>query len=72
MPVTRKINKKRRRVSHRRVSGSKKSTKKYRTRKSPAYSAAAYCGQRKKGNDGNMYISISNINNICRWKLTEK
>ncbi len=71
MSVTRKMNKKRKRVSHRRVSGSKKSTKKDRTRKSPPYSAAAYCGQKKKGNDGSMYISISNINNVCRWKLTK-
>jgi len=68
MPLT----KKRKRVSHRRVSGSKKSTKKYRTRKSPAYSAMAYCGKKKKGNDGKMYRAVSDINNVCRWKLMTK
>jgi glucose/arabinose dehydrogenase len=46
----------------------KKSTKKYVTRSSPSYSANEHCGKVKKGNDGKMYISTPDKNNICRWK----
>jgi hypothetical protein len=40
---------------------------KYKNRPSPPYPANEWCGERKKGNDGNMYISKSNKNNVCRW-----
>ena len=42
-------------------------SKKYTTRPSPPYPANDYCGKKKKGNDGHMYISKPNKNGICRW-----
>lgn len=44
-------------------------TDKYLLRKSPPFPANQYCGKTKKGNDGKMYISVPDKNNICRWKL---
>jgi len=49
-------------------SGKKLTLKKYRNRKSPPYPANDYCNKRKKGNDGLMYISKPNKNNVCSWK----
>ena len=46
----------------------KRSTKKYASRSSPAYSANEHCGKIKKGNDGKMYRSTPDKNNVCRWK----
>lgn len=45
-----------------------KTLKKYKIRKSPPYPANEYCGKQMKGNDGNMYMSKPNKNNICSWK----
>jgi hypothetical protein len=45
-----------------------KTLKKYKTRKSPPYPANENCNKKMKGNDGNMYISKANKNNICSWK----
>ena len=45
-----------------------KTLKKYKNRKSPHYPANEYCGKQMKGNDGYMYISKLNKNNICSWK----
>ena len=45
-----------------------KTLKKYKNRKSPPYPANEYCGKQMKGNDGYMYISKLNKNNICSWK----
>jgi len=45
-----------------------RTTQKYRTRNSPPYPANENCGKTMKGNDGNMYISKPNKNNICSWK----
>ena len=45
-----------------------KTLKKYKDRKSPSVSANKNCGKIMKGNDGNMYESTSNKNNICTWK----
>ena len=45
-----------------------KTLKKYKTRKSPPYPANINCNKKKRGNDGNMYMSTSNKNNICTWK----
>lgn len=45
----------------------KKSTKKYTSRSSPPYPANECCGLRKRGNDGNMYISVAASNGVCRW-----
>ncbi|WP_396189540.1 hypothetical protein [Flavobacterium sp.] len=42
---------------------------KYLQRNSPPYPANDYCDRIKKGNDGKMYISMSNKNKICSWKL---
>jgi hypothetical protein len=42
-------------------------SKKYITRNSPPYSANKCCNETKKGNDGNLYISKPNKNNICKW-----
>jgi len=47
--------------------GSKLAVKKYTTRKSPPYPANEYCGKRKRGNDGKMYLSKPNKNGVCRW-----
>jgi hypothetical protein len=45
-----------------------KTLKKYASRKSPSYKANDYCGKSMKGNDGNMYVSRPNKNNVCSWK----
>lgn len=42
--------------------------KKYKNRKSPPYPANEYCGKQLKGNDGNMYESKPNKNDVCSWK----
>jgi hypothetical protein len=47
----------------------KKLDKKYLTRDSPPYPANKHCGETMKGNNGKVYISMANKNNICRWKL---
>jgi hypothetical protein len=45
-----------------------KTLKKYKNRKSPPFSANENCNKTMKGNDGNMYISQPNKNNVCSWK----
>jgi hypothetical protein len=45
-----------------------KTKKKYSERKSPPYPANKNCGKKMKGNDGNMYESKPNKNNVCSWK----
>jgi hypothetical protein len=45
--------------------------KKYKNRKSPPYPANENCNKKMKGNDGNMYISKPNKNNVCSWKKIE-
>jgi hypothetical protein len=50
----------------------RKTSKKYITRNSPPYSANKCCNETKKGNDGNIYISKPNKNNICKWIKTNK
>jgi hypothetical protein len=45
-----------------------KTLKKYQNRKSPSYPANENCNKKMKGNDGNMYISKPNKNNVCSWK----
>ncbi len=45
-----------------------KTIKKYSDRKSPPYPANKNCGKQMKGNDGAMYESKPNKNNICSWK----
>lgn len=40
---------------------------KYINRPSPPYPANECCGQIMRGNDGNMYISRPDKNNVCRW-----
>ena len=45
----------------------KRTTKKYTTRKSPAYPANECCGKKKKGNDGNFWVSKPDKNGVCRW-----
>ena len=47
----------------------RKIDKKYLTRDSPPYPANEHCGETKKGNDGKMYTSVPDKNNVCRWKL---
>jgi hypothetical protein len=41
-------------------------------RPSPNESSTLYCGKRKKGNDGNMYISKPDKNGLCRWSKIKK
>jgi len=48
---------------------SRKTQKKYKDRKSPPYSANDYCGKSKTGNDGRLYKSTKNKNNVCTWKI---
>lgn len=43
--------------------------KKYTMRNSPPYPANEHCGETKRGNDGKKYISTSDKNKTCRWKL---
>jgi hypothetical protein len=45
-----------------------KTLKKYKNRKSPPYPANENCNKKMVGNDGNMYISKPNKNNVCSWK----
>jgi len=45
-----------------------KTLKKYKNRKSPPYPANEHCNKKMKGNDGAMYQSKPNKNNICSWK----
>ena len=47
----------------------RKIDKKYLTRDSPPYPANEHCNETKKGNDGKLYTSVPDKNNICRWKL---
>ncbi len=46
---------------------SSKSLQKKGLRPSPTESATLYCGKRKKGNDGHMYLSKPNKKGVCRW-----
>ena len=39
------------------------------TRKSPPYPANQCQGKSLYGNDGNMYVSVSNVNGIYTWRL---
>ena len=50
------------------INNHSKTLKKYKNRKSPPYPANENCGKQMKGNDGYMYISKPNKNNICSWK----
>jgi hypothetical protein len=45
-----------------------KTLKKYKKCKSPPYPANENSGKKMKGNDGNMYESKPNKNNVCSWK----
>lgn len=45
-----------------------KTLKKYKNRNSPPYPANENCNKKMVGNDGNMYISKPNKNNVCSWK----
>ena len=45
-----------------------KTLKKYKTRNSPPYPANENCNKQMKGNDGYIYVSKSNKNNVCSWK----
>ncbi len=45
----------------------KETTKKYISRPSPPYSANKCLGMKKKGNDGNFYVSTRNVNNVYTW-----
>lgn len=42
--------------------------KKYKNRNSPPYPANEHCNEEMKGNDGNLYVSTPNKNNVCSWK----
>ena len=43
-------------------------SKKYMNRKSPPYPANKMCGQKRLGNDDNVYHSKPNKNGICTWR----
>ena len=46
----------------------KQTTSKYVNRKSPPFRANDYCGRRKKGNDGEWWVSKPDKNGVCRWQ----
>ena len=50
------------------VNAYSKTKKKYSERKSPPYPANKNCGKKMAGNDGAMYESKPNKNNVCSWK----
>jgi hypothetical protein len=50
----------------------RQTNKKYTTRPSPPFSAQDFCGKRKKGNDGNWWVSTPDKNGRCRWVTTHK
>lgn len=49
------------------MSCEKKGTKKYTERPSPPFPANTCPGTRKKGNDGNYWLSVPNKNGVHRW-----
>jgi hypothetical protein len=49
----------------------KKVSKKYTNRQSPPCSAMDFQGKKKRGNDGNWWISTPNSKNIYTWKKYE-
>lgn len=49
-------------------SNQSKTLKKYANRPSPPYPANDYCGKQLLGNDGKIYLSQPNKNNVCSWK----
>lgn len=50
------------------VNAYSKTKRKYSERKSPPYPANKNCGKKMAGNDGEMYESNPNKNNVCSWK----
>ncbi len=46
-----------------------KTLKKYKNRSSPPYPANDNCNKKMTGNDGKLYISKPNKNNICSWRI---
>jgi hypothetical protein len=45
-----------------------KTLKKYKNRNSPPYPANKNCNKEMMGNDGKLYISKPNVNNVCSWR----
>ena len=50
------------------VNAYSKTKRKYSERKSPPYPANKNCVKKMAGNDGKMYESKPNKNNVCSWK----
>ena len=50
------------------INNHSRTLKKYKNRNSRPYPANENCGKKMKGNDGLMYLSKPNKNNICAWK----
>lgn len=48
----------------------KRTSRKYTDRPSPPYPANECCGERKRGNDGKMYLSKTDRNGRCRWVVS--
>jgi len=66
---TKKQRKKHRQISMKAMRNKhSKTLKKYKNRKSPPYPADLNCNKKMLGNDGNMYKSTPNKNDICTWK----
>ena len=51
------------------ATATRKIAAKYRDRPSPPFPANEHCGEKKKGNDKQMYISVKDSRGVCRWKL---
>lgn len=47
---------------------SKAMTKKYRENPAPPYPANIFCESIETGNDGQLYKSLPDTNNMCSWK----
>ncbi len=54
-------------MNKQKTSVSSKLLKEKGLRPNPIESATLYCGKKKKGNDGHMYLSKPNKNGVCRW-----
>ena len=50
------------------INQQRKTLKKYKKRNAPPYPANENCNKQLIGNDGKLYISKPNVNNICSWK----
>lgn len=56
----------------RRTTTQKKTDNKYLARPSPPLPANEHCGETRKGNDGQLYVSTPDKRKVCRWTRKAK